>query len=102
MQPSFGSGSPLLGGNAGSALAQVMAQQAQGGAGQTQQVTPAAPTFDPSAQPPTPPTGGAPNMAPSGGKPQTDSTMPFDSAEAKMIIQYLGNRLKSGAKFHGA
>lgn len=67
-----------------------------------------APTFNPSTQPPQPPTAPAPGGAPVSNLPQppvgpgatvpgqTQPALPFDSTESKMILQALSNRLKAG------
>ena len=74
------------------------------------QVTQGAPTFDPSIQPGTPPTGGAPmpgGQPPMpGGDPMAQApaapSLPFDASEASVIIKAMDSRLKSLSKLQGA
>ena len=100
MQPSFGSGSPLLGGT--SPLAQVMAQ---GGSPMNQQ-SPASAGFQPFMQPPTPPTSaGTPQI--SAPQPQGQplppemagvSGLPAETPESQLIIKALSERLRQLGK----
>lgn len=99
----FGSGSAVLGGNAADPLQEAMARRATGQAGATQQVSPSAPTFDPNMMPSAPISGMSPTGIPTApvSNPAESTTptapepvTPFDSPEAKQIIQALSNRLK--------
>lgn len=74
----------------GDPLQAAMAARSTGQAGATQQVSPAAATFDPATQLPQ----GSPQ--PTGAMPQPE--MPFQSPESTMIIKALDSRLKALSK----
>ena len=57
----------------------------------TAQVSNSAPTADPSIQMPTPPTASAATA----GAPAQQPNLPFDSSEAKIILQAMSGRLKA-------
>lgn len=96
MDPNFGSGNALLGGG-NEALKAVMQQQGID-TGILDQQTPASAGFNPALQPSVQ---GAPQGAPAPA-PQTpmpmEGGMPMGSSEASLIIQVLGDRLKSMSK----
>ena len=86
--------------------------QSRGQGGATAAVTQGAPNFNPATQPPAPATGAVPGGAPMGGQPMppevqgqeigpTAAGLPFDSGEAKLIIQALTNRLKALSNLQG-
>lgn len=101
----FGSGNQLLGGDANNALNEAIARRQTGGAGATQQVSPAAATFDPTTQTPSLQAGGAPQMpgqAGAAGASMPQPATPFESPEAKMIVGGVLSRLKALSQLQGA
>lgn len=102
----FGSGSALLGGDAGQALNEAIARRSQGQAGGTAQVSPAAPTAG--NQVPVP----SPLPSPAGGmSPTPASNTPSlggggvgmtPSPESELIIKALASRLSTIGKLQGA
>ena len=76
------------------------AMQRRAGAGAvptSDQVSNTAPTADPSTQMPTAPTASAATA----GAPATNPQLPFDSSEAKIILQAMGGRLKALSRLAG-
>lgn len=102
MNPNTGSFGSAIGGMSPELQAAVSRRQGNPQAGVTAQTSNAAPTSDPQIQAAQPPTGGTNSMAPSMPSPANSSGLPFDSTEAKFIVQTLGNRLKSISKMSGA
>lgn len=95
---SFGSGGALLGQGAGDAISQAMATRGLGG-GATSQVSPSAPTYDPSTQPAQPIAPGQAPAAPQQPQQQPGSmnamgqmTSPSDDT---LIIKALTQQLKN-------
>lgn len=90
MDPSFGSGSALLGGG-DQALQQAIASRATGDAGALNQQTPASPGYQPMPQSTQ---AGAPQPVQSQALPG----MPKVTSEPEMILKALENRLKHHSK----
>lgn len=95
---SFGSGSNLLGG--GDAIAQAIARRSTGDASATDQVSPAAPTFDPSTQPAQQLPGQAPAAPQQPAQPQQPGSMNAmgqmtSPSDDTLIIKALTQQLKN-------
>lgn len=97
-----GSFGAAIGGVSPELQAAMSRRQGNPAAGISDQTSNTAPTANPQIQAAQPPTGGTNSMTPSTPSPANSSGLPFDSTEAKFIVQTLGNRLKSISKMSGA
>lgn len=96
MEPSFGSGSNIIG---SAAVQEALARRQQGGSSPAlNQVSSAAPTSQPGMTPPSIPGGGGlPAPSPTGA-PAPSAGLPEGSSEAQTIIKALSNRLSNLSK----
>jgi len=86
---------------------QAAVQRRQGGnpSGPMAQVTPTAPTFNPSTQVPNPtpsPSAGSPGLTSSNPAMGTGVGLPMNTPESELIIKALDSRLKALSKIQGA